>query len=77
MQCLGSSVPRGEANIPAATEQASVSGVARFTSPVPARCSFFTSWMALFEDFLRLSPYGDLVFAVARDRPGLSRFRER
>jgi hypothetical protein len=70
MQCPGSSVARREADIPAATEEQPVAGVAKLTR----LAALFSGWIALMAPFTLRA---DFVFAVARNRPGLSRFRAR
>ena len=76
MACLESSVAQGRTNIPAASGPVSAAGVAKLAPP-PQRCSIFYRWTALIEDFLRLSPYGEFVFAAQASAQGLSRSRER
>ena len=74
MACLKSSVAQGHTNVPAALDPVSTAGVAKLAPP-PQRCSIFYRWTALIEDFLRLSPYGSLMFAAPAAAHGLSRSR--
>lgn len=39
----------------------------------PQRCSVFHRWTGLIEEFLRLSPFGNLMFAAPAAANGLSR----
>lgn len=59
MQCPGSSVARREADIPAATEEQPVAGVAKLTR----LAALFSGWIALME---RLSPYGQILCLPSR-----------
>ena len=77
MACLKSSVAaRSRFNIPADSDHVSATGVAKNAPPLQ-RCSIFSSWIALLEDFLLLSPYKDFVFAAPASAHGLSRSHER
>ena len=76
MACLKSSVAQGPSNVPAASDRVSAAGVANLAPP-PQRCSIFYRAIALIEEFLRLSPYGEFVFAAQTTAHGLSRPRER
>ena len=76
MACNESSVAAGRRfNVPVASEHVSVVGVANLAPP-PQRCSTFHSGIALIEDLLRFSPYGDFVFAAQTTELGLSWPRE-
>jgi hypothetical protein len=76
MACLESSVAQGSTNVPAASGHVSAAGVANLAPP-PQRCSIFYRTIGLIEDFLRLSPYGEFVFAARASAHGLSRSRKR
>jgi hypothetical protein len=57
---------------------ACLKGSAAGTGPkLLQRCSPFYRAIALIDEFLRLSPYGSLIFAAPAPAPGLSRMRER
>jgi len=76
MACFESSVAQGRTNVPAASDHVSAAGVADL-APSPQRCSIFYRWTGLIEDFLRLSPYGEFVFAARATAHGLSQSRQR
>jgi len=80
MACPESSVARSLSSVPAASDHVSAAGVAKLAPP-PQRCSIFYrplyQVIGLIEDFLRLSPYGEFVFAAPTTAHGLSRSRQR
>ena len=75
MACLKSSAAgRSRPTVPAASDRVSIAGVVNPWS-LPRRCSLSYCAIALLDEFLRLSPYGSLMFAAAATAHGLSRSR--
>ena len=75
MACLKSSAAeRSRPTVPAASDHASIAGVVN-PGPPQRRCSLSYRAMALLDEFVRLSPYGSLMFAAPVAAHGLSRSR--